>query len=142
LRRRALAAAERAYGPDHPALARALVKLGEVLRRRELFEQAQEALDRALVLAERHRAEDPRARHVALDGQARLALSRGNLPRAITLYRSLTAITREDLGRDHPDHAIAAINLAYLRRESERARPLPPPAFSSEHAIIEMGQEP
>jgi tetratricopeptide (TPR) repeat protein len=138
-----LGAAERAYGADHPALARALVKLGETLRRRELFAQAQEALDRALTLAERHRAEDPRARHVALDGQARLALSRGNLSRAVSLYRSLEAITREDLGRDHPDHAVAATNLAYLRRESARARPLPPPAFSAEHAIIDWpGQDP
>jgi tetratricopeptide (TPR) repeat protein len=137
LRRRASAAAERAYGPDHPALARTLVKLGEALRRRELFEQAQEALDRALVLAERHRSADPRARHVALDGQARLAFSRGNLPRAISLYRDLTAITRADLGRDHPDHTIAATNLAYLRRASERTRPLPPPAFSAEHGILD-----
>jgi tetratricopeptide (TPR) repeat protein len=113
---RALKIFEKAFGPDHPNVARTVGNLGLVLRHLGDFEGAKKCNERALKIFEKAFGPDhPEvARAVGnlglvLRDQGDLEGARENLERALEIFR-------ECLGEDHPDTIKTRNNLKSLRR--------------------------
>jgi CHAT domain-containing protein/tetratricopeptide (TPR) repeat protein len=122
LARRALAARERALGPDHPDVARALVELGRMLVDAGDLASPEPLFRRAL--AARERVLGPDHLDVADSAQAlgMLLAARGEIAAAEPLHRRALAIRQRALGPEHPDVAESLLDVAHvLRKRGEPA---------------------
>ena len=91
---RALANAEKAHGPDDPAVAESLVNLGVLAGYRGQRTEAKPRLERAVAILEKQVPEEPLALANAYSALAAVLRDEGNLPRAADLMRR--ALTKFD----------------------------------------------
>jgi tetratricopeptide (TPR) repeat protein len=108
---RALRIDEKAYGPDHPAVATNVNNLGSVLLAQGDLAEAKAAIERALRIDEKAYGQDHTAvaRDVANLGGVLKAL--GDLAGARAAYEGALRIEEKALGPDHPTVAIMMNNL-------------------------------
>jgi tetratricopeptide (TPR) repeat protein len=109
---RALALAERLYGPDHPETATSLDKLAELYYRQGRAAESEPLFKRALAI-----------REIAgpLKNLAALYLGQGRYAEAEPLLKRALAIRETRLGLDHPAVADSLNDLAELYRGQGRA---------------------
>ncbi len=120
LYQRALAIAEKSYGPDHPSVARDLNNLAELLRATNRPEDAEPLVHRALAIDEKSYGPDHPSVATDLNNLALLLSDTNRLAEAERLYRRVLAIFERSLGADHPNVATALNNLAGLLRATNR----------------------
>jgi class 3 adenylate cyclase/tetratricopeptide (TPR) repeat protein len=115
--KRALAIFERAYGPEHPDVARSLSRLGNVYWTQGRYAEAQSVHARALAIGEQ--ALGPNHPDIAwsLTG---LGLLCADPAEAEPLYRRALAIREEALGPDDPAVAMSLNNIANLYEDRAR----------------------
>ncbi len=118
---RALEIAEARYGPEDPALARALNNLAEAYRLTARYEEAEKLYLRALALDERRLALEPDAMATTLNNLALLYRAQGRLEEAAGLFSRALALLEKALGPGHPNVAKTLNNMAVL--ELARGRP-------------------
>jgi CHAT domain-containing protein len=111
--RRALAIAEKNYGPEHPNVATTLGNLAELLNESE----AEPLYRRALAIAKKSYGPDHPSVAIRLNNLALLLKDAGRLSEAEPLIRRALAIAEENYGPEHPMVATALNNLAVLRAE-------------------------
>ncbi|MFZ2136523.1 MAG: tetratricopeptide repeat protein, partial [Xanthobacteraceae bacterium] len=119
---RELAVFERAFGPDHPNVAAALIDLGEVYEKQGRYAEAEPLYKRALALLEK--AHGPE--HVKVTpGLSYLASSyeeQGRYGEAEPLYKRALAISEKALGPNHSEVASLLNDLALLYYNQGRYR--------------------
>ena len=112
LLRQALVIKERAYGPQHPAVAETLVVLGALYAARNEYALAESTLDRALAIWAVAPPTDPMPEAEALANLALVRQTQGRFGEAVPLYAK--AITRFETGGGsrHPNALRARYNEA------------------------------
>ncbi len=124
---RALAIWEKALGPDHPDVARALDNLARLYRAQGAYERAEPLFERALAIREEALGPGHPDMATTLSNLAGLYRAQGAYGRAEPLYERSLAIREEALGPSHPDVAQTLNNLAVLydaQGAYEHAEPL------------------
>jgi tetratricopeptide (TPR) repeat protein len=120
LMRRALAIAEKKYGPEHPNVAIALDNLALLLQVTNHLGEAEPLMRRALIIAEkRHWPEHPEVAR-ALNNLAQLLQATNRLAEAEPLMRRALAIAETRYGPEHPNVATVLSNLGQLLWASSR----------------------
>ncbi|WP_437811159.1 tetratricopeptide repeat protein [Sorangium sp. So ce1078] len=125
LAERALAGLKAALGPDHPEVATAESRLGNVLVRLERFEDAEGAFQRARSLQERILGPEHPNVALALNSLGRLFTAQGRNREALPFIERAVAIQEKALGPDHPFLAASLNNLGnalIMLGETEPAR--------------------
>ncbi len=117
---RALEIAEARYGPEDPALARALNNLAEAHRLSGRYAEAERLYKRALAIDERRVAMEPDAMATTLNNLALLYRARGRLEEAAGLFSRALALFEQALGPTHPNVAKTLNNMAVLELARER----------------------
>jgi tetratricopeptide (TPR) repeat protein len=112
--RRAVALRERAFGPDHPAVAADVAALAALLDAQGLNDEAEAMYLRALATFERVHGPDHYEIAVNLNNLAGLRQAQGQTADAEALYRRALTIKEKLLGVDHPEVALTLNNLALL----------------------------
>lgn len=113
--KKAIAAAEAAYGPEHQYTAVGLNNLGEFYRKQDRRADAEPVFKRALSIFEKTvGADDPNTATV-LNNMATSYRDWGRYADAESLYKRALAIREKRLGPEHPDTATTLNNLAGLR---------------------------
>ena len=124
---RGLAVWEKALGPDHPDVARALHNVARLYLARAAYAEAEPLCERALAIVEKALGPDHPDVALALNNLAELYSDQGAYERAKPLLERALDIWEKTLGPNHPDVAAALNNLAGLYRAQgayERAKPL------------------
>jgi CHAT domain-containing protein/Tfp pilus assembly protein PilF len=111
---RAVALSERALGPEHPEVARALATLGELHRVKGDYARAEPHHQRALAIYEATLGAEHEATATTLGNLALLNHAKGDYARAEQLYLRSLAIFQKTLGSDHAYVATTNNNLASL----------------------------
>ena len=114
LLRRALAANEKAYGPDRPIVAKNLNNLASVLQKKGDFAAAEPLYRRALGIDESTLGPDNPGVAVDLSNLALLFVDKDDLADAEPLDRRALAIDEKALGPDNPTVAINLDNLGLV----------------------------
>jgi len=91
---RALATAERAHGPNHPAVAESLVNLGVIAGYRGNASDGKAPLERARAILEPYAASQPVALASALSALANIEFNEGEIESAVTGFRRALALHR------------------------------------------------
>jgi class 3 adenylate cyclase/tetratricopeptide (TPR) repeat protein len=115
---RALSIGERAFGPEHPSVARTIHNLGVYELYHARYEEAQPILQHALAIRERVLGPDHPDVASTLNGLANTYWHRGRYAEAQPLYERALAIWEHALGPDSPFVATGLNNLSsvLLRR--------------------------
>ncbi len=100
------------YGGDHPATANALRELGSALSKLERFEQAQEALSRALRIQQDARGPS-REVAVLLDDLGRVLRAGGDLDGATQRHQRAYAIWETLYDGPNPSLVVSRLNIGY-----------------------------
>lgn len=116
----AVAAAERAFGPDHPETAAARVNLATLEIDRGRFAEAEAMLVPALATLERHHGPDHPDVTRAMLNLATVHKELGRLAEAEADYRRALAAFERRLGPDHPECAVARNDLGVVLFEQRR----------------------
>jgi len=116
----AVAAAERAFGPDHPRAAAVRVNLATLEIDRGHFAEAEEMLGPALEVLERHHGPDHPDVTRATVNLATVEKELGHLTDAEALYRRALAAFEARLGPGHPECAVARNDLGVVLFEQRR----------------------
>jgi serine/threonine-protein kinase len=143
---RAVAAIERASGPDHPQVASALLSLGSALDDVERYEDARKRYERALAIFEKNFGpEHPRVGG-ALNNLGQVLREMEKLDEAWACIERALAIDEKALGPEHPDVAMIVTSLANVafargrvdeaRRLHERALAIRQKVFGPEHPNV------
>jgi CHAT domain-containing protein len=111
---RALAIAEKAFGPDHPAVGTGLNNLAIVFRAEGRYAEAEPLYTRALAIDEKALGPDHPDVGTDLNNLALLYYAQGRYADADALYKRALAIDEKALGPDHPDVGRDLNNLAWL----------------------------
>lgn len=114
LHRRALAIAEEAYGPEHPATAMALNNIGAWYREQARPEEAEPLMRRALRIRERTEGTGSPLAAQSLCSLGMIAADRGEMSLAEALVRGSLGRRRAALARGHPDLAESCSQLARI----------------------------
>lgn len=109
--RQALEIEEKAFGQNHPSVARTLTRLGNAHREQGELDQAQAAYRRALTIAERAYGSHHPYVAAALNRLASVAVARGDPLAAEAPLRRALEIRQGLLGPNHPHVAISLITL-------------------------------
>jgi CHAT domain-containing protein/tetratricopeptide (TPR) repeat protein len=117
---RALALAERRFGPDHARVAAALNNLAALYDDQGRYAEAEPLYKRALAITEKALGPDHPDVGVRLNNLAGLYLAQGRYAEAEPLYKRALAIAEKALGPDHPDVGIRLNNLAWLYKDQGR----------------------
>ena len=112
LMRRALALAERIFGPDHHFVAVCLNKLARLLGKTNRFAEAEPLMRRALAISEKNSGPDHHDVTEPLNNLAALLQATDRLSEAEPLIRRSLAISEKSLSPDDPEHAIESCGLA------------------------------
>jgi len=117
---RELAIAEKAFGPNHTAVAASLNDVARLYFQLGRFTEAEPYYRRTLLILEK--VLDPGHREVAgaLNNLANLYQNQGRFGDAEPLYRRALEIKEKTIGPDHPDVARSMHNLAMLYRSLGR----------------------
>ena len=118
--KRALEAAERDFGPDHPDTAGSLHNLGLVYIKQHKNEEAEPLFQRALAIMEKSLGPDDPGLAKALEALATLYFAQGRYPKAEPIYMRLLAVREKALGPDHLDVAESLAILADLYGVQDR----------------------
>ena len=117
LARLALAIRERKRGPDHPATAGSLMRLGRILEHTRRYYRAIPQYKRALVIREKAlKPDDPDIANT-MNHLARAYLNVGFYSQALPLAQQALQMREKTLGPDHPDTAAAAGTLGMIYSE-------------------------
>ncbi len=125
--RRALAIAERSYGPHHPTVAIDLNNLAQLLKATNRLDQAEPLYRRALLIAEHSYGPDHPEVARYLNNLAQLLQATNRLDQAEPLIRRALLIDEHSYGPDHPTVAIRLNNLVtllYGTNRLDQAEPL------------------
>ena len=125
--RRALAIAEKAFGPDHTNTAGCLNNLAQLLQKTNRIAEAEPLMRRAVAIDEAFLGKDHVNLAVLLANLVQLLLMAGRLAEAEPLMRRALAINEARLGRGHVNVACDLNNLAELLRargQPSEAEPL------------------
>lgn len=110
-------------GPDDPGTLRTATQLAIVEARQWRLEQAQARLTAILESYERQPSADPLAMATALDSQAQLYQQMGDIDSALGYARRALEMREKQLGRSHPETAVAlahyAVALNWVQRDQE-----------------------
>jgi tetratricopeptide (TPR) repeat protein len=117
---RSLALSEKAYGPDHPAVAATILNLANVEHLLGDVRGAEAMYERALRLLERAYGPDHPMVALATGNLATAIHARGDLKAAKLLYERALAIDEKRLGSGHPETALTLHNLGRLARAEGR----------------------
>jgi class 3 adenylate cyclase/tetratricopeptide (TPR) repeat protein len=117
LSKRGLAIFEKAHGPDHPDVARSLIRLGNVYWTQGRYAEAQSAQARALAIGEQALGPDHPLLAWSLNG---LGLLCADPAEAEPLYRRALAIREKAFGADDPAVAMSLNNIAMLYQSRAR----------------------
>ena len=115
----ALAQAEKAFGPDHPAVIATLNQLGNLEKSQGRFEDARKVLERVVASRERVFGKDHPDLAGALNNLANVYRVEGKYPDAKRLYDRALAIRSAALGPDHPDVGTSYNNLGTFFADQE-----------------------
>jgi len=118
--RRALAIAEKSYGPEHPDVAICLNNLASLLQDTNRLAEAEPLMRRALAIAEKSYGPDHPTVAICLNNLASLLYATNRLAEAEPLMRRALAIAEKSYGPDHPTVAIRLNNLASLFQATNR----------------------
>ena len=116
LHERTLAIDEAAYGPDHPAVARDVNNLAQILLDLRQPEGARPLQERALAITEAAQGPDHPDVAIRLNNLALILRDLGDPEGARPLQERALAITEAAHGPDHPDVATHLHNLAQILR--------------------------
>jgi len=120
LYRRALAIAEKSFGPDHPNVGTDLNNLAELLRETNRHAEAEPLYCRALVINEKSFGPDHPNVATDLNNLALLLTETDRLAEAEPLYRRALVIAEKSFGPDHPDVARGLSNITLLLTTTNR----------------------
>jgi tetratricopeptide (TPR) repeat protein len=120
LTRRALAIAEKSFGPDHPNVASCLNNLAGLLKDTNRLADAEPLMRRALAIDEKSFGPDHPNVAIRLNNLACLLQDTNRLFEAEPLMRRALAIDEKSFGPDHPNVAIDLNNLASLLQDTNR----------------------
>jgi len=115
--KRALAIAEKVYGPDHPTVAILANNIGTILQAQGDLPGALQYTQRALEIDEK--AYGPDHPNVARDANniGQILKAQGDLPGALQHTRRALAIDEKVYGPDHPDVARGASNIGAILQD-------------------------
>jgi len=143
---RALAIDERAFGPDHPNVARDVNNLGLVLKDLGDLAGARAAYERALAIDEQAFGPDHPQVAIFVNNLGRVLQDLGDLAGARAAFERALAIFERVLGSDHPNVATLVNNLgsvlqdlgelAGARAAYERALAIDERAFGPDHPNV------
>ncbi|AGP41059.1 serine/threonine-protein kinase [Sorangium cellulosum] len=125
LAERALAGLKEALGPDHPDVAIAESRLGNVLVRVERFDDAERAFQRARSIQERILGPDHPTVALTFNSLGRVYTAQSRNREALPFIERAVAIQERALGPDHPFLAASLNNLGnalVMLGETDRAR--------------------
>jgi serine/threonine-protein kinase len=114
LLRRAVAVAERVYGPDHPEVAARLTDLGTALKELGELDTAQAVLERAVAIRRQEPGPDRIDLATSMGELASVLSHAGALDRAESLYRAVLAIDTRHYGPEGLEVATDLNNLGVL----------------------------
>ena len=120
LYRRALAIAERSYGPDHPDVACDLNNLAALLQDSNRLAEAEPLYRRALAIDERSYGPDHPNVATDLNNLASLLKATNRLAEAEPFMKRVVSIFEKSLGENHSNVATALNNLAALLYATNR----------------------
>jgi eukaryotic-like serine/threonine-protein kinase len=112
LAERSLEGARRAYGPEHPQVAKAMDTLGWILHRSGDYAGAEELRRQALAMRRKLLPADSTDVADSLESLGLILRVRARLDEAETMVREALSIREKRLGAEHPDTANALANLA------------------------------
>jgi CHAT domain-containing protein/Tfp pilus assembly protein PilF len=118
--RRAVAAAERQFGPDDAKVGTALIDLALSYKNQGRYDEAEPLNKRALAIDEKALGADHPYVGIALNNLAALYQVQGRYAEVELLYKRALAIDEKTQGLDHPDVAKALNNLATLYHDQGR----------------------
>jgi tetratricopeptide (TPR) repeat protein len=118
--RKAVAAAEKANGPQHPSVATCLSTLAEIYSDKGLYEQAVPYIERILTILKRQSGPDSPDIATAMSGVADSFMAEGRSAQAEPLYKRALAIREKELGSEHPDVAASLCKLADIYQDQKR----------------------
>jgi tetratricopeptide (TPR) repeat protein len=124
---KAVHAAERAFGPDHPKVAASLNQLADSYGALARYAQAEPLFQRALAIREKALGPDHRDVATSLNNLAALYELQGRYAETGSLFQRALAIREKALGPDHPTVALSLYELGtlhYLQRDYNQAEPL------------------
>ena len=114
LYQRSLKIQEKAFGPDHPNVAKALNNLAILYDIQGRYPEAEPLYQRSLKIQEKALSPDHPDVAVALNNLANLYVKQGRYPAAEPLFQRSLQIKEKAFGPDHPDVAATLNNLAIL----------------------------
>ena len=143
---RALAIDEKAYGPDHPEVARDVNNLGTVLQDIGDLAGAREHYERALAVDEKAYGPDHPKVAIRVNNLGSVLQDMGDLKGAKEHYERALAVFEKTHGKEHPQVATAANNLGNVLQDMgdlkgakehfERALTIFEQAYGSEHPQV------
>jgi len=146
---RALAIAERAFGPDHPKVATDVNNLGSVLQALGDLAGARAACERALAIDERAFGPDHPEVAIRVNNLGRVLQDLGDLAGARAAFERALAIDERAFGPDHPKVAIRVNNLGLVlkdlgdlagaRAACERALAIDERVYGPDHPKVATG---
>lgn len=116
---RAIEAAEAAWGADDPRLARSLVYLADIWRRRLQLAEAENLLGRSLAICGKDQQTEKAELAMALNNLAEIYSSQ-RYPKAEELFQRSIHVWERVAGPEDPELATGLYNLASLYREQQR----------------------
>ena len=120
--RRALAIAEKVYGPDHPEVATDANNLGQILKDQGDLAGALEYTRRAMAIDEKVYGPDHPKVATRANNIGQILQDQGDLAGALEYTRRALAIDEKVYGPDHPNVAIRASNIgAILKAQGDLA---------------------
>jgi tetratricopeptide (TPR) repeat protein len=126
LMNRALEIDEKAFGKDHPDVARDLNNLSLLLKATNRLRDAEPLMKRALEIAEKAYGENCPIVATALNNLAELYRVTNRLKEAEPLYKRALEINEKAFGEDHPNITGALNNLAKLLQATNRLKEAEP----------------
>jgi tetratricopeptide (TPR) repeat protein len=118
--RKAVAAAEKANGPQDPSVATCLSTLAEIYSDKGLYEQAVPYIERILTILKRQSGPDSPDIATAMSSVADSFMDEGRYAQAEPLYKRALAIREKELGPEHPDVAASLCALASMYHDQKR----------------------
>ncbi|VVB73051.1 Tetratricopeptide repeat protein [uncultured archaeon] len=117
---RAIEIDEKAYGPDHPSVARDLNNLGRVLGDLGDLTKAKAHFERAIEIDEKVYGPDHPSVAIRVNNLGGVLQDLGDLTKAKAHYERALKIIRAKLGEDHPSTKIVSNNLDFLTSLTKR----------------------
>jgi len=112
--RKAVEAAERLLGQDHPTVARYINSLATLYETQGLYVEAEKLFAKALLMQQKNLGNDHLEVASTLNNLANVYHARGDYQKAEPLYTRALKIEENALGHNHPDSATLLSNLASL----------------------------